>query len=368
MGFKSNQRPLWKDIVGNPEGNSIGSPGDLRYSTDTGTLWIKAFGRQTKTGWMALSIGGGGGGGAIEVQGDGVTITDEATILNFTGDAVVTLTAPGEVNVDIPQDWQVMYDVDFRDAHTALGNVDLNSPGASFTYEGIPWTTPAVANGFPVDQVTSTSWGLTSAGLAVLEPDDSRMNATNSSAPSVVASLADIAQNSRTPFDGDPSRKYRAEVYVSAQSGITVNGEGSGVAIAMNATVWGAAVNMEVCLLGRTNNNSGEPFWFSAQGIPANVFEREDLVGDGQNVTIVVADASGLRVRAGWANIFDGTDWSAPGFNDKFIASGCDGVLDTDEDTVGDAIDSYNFHVAHTSPTAVSAYQATIQRFRLLRT
>jgi hypothetical protein len=78
--FKSNQRPLWKEIVGNPEGHSIGSPGDLRYSTDTDTLWIKAFGRQNTTGWREVTL-------------DGETIGSSVGA-NLTTDFSTTVTAP----------------------------------------------------------------------------------------------------------------------------------------------------------------------------------------------------------------------------------------------------------------------------------
>jgi len=368
--FKSNQRPLWREIVGNPEGHALGSPGDLRYSTDTQTLWIKAFGRQSTTGWRPLGVGGGGGGStAVEIQNEGVIITSAASILNFTGGSEVSVGgSPGEVDIDAPDDWDVVYDVDFRDAHAALGDVDLNSPGNTFTYEDIPWVTPSVAGGFPVDQVASVSWALTSAGLSVDTPNNSRLNSTNNSAPSIIASLADIAQNSRTPFDGDPTRKYRAEVYVSSIAGITNNGEGSGIAIGMQDTPWAANASMSICVIGRQNGVGDDvPWMHSNSGNPVIFYDRADLSGDGINVAILVVDAANIRGYGAFANIFAGTDWAEPGTGDRFLAGGMSQVFDTDEDVIGDAIETYNFHIAHDSETIGGSYEATIQRFRLLR-
>jgi hypothetical protein len=49
--------------IGSPEGNDIGSPGDLRIQIDEpAQLWIKETGVGTPTGWAVIGSGGGGGG------------------------------------------------------------------------------------------------------------------------------------------------------------------------------------------------------------------------------------------------------------------------------------------------------------------
>ena len=266
--------------------------------------------------------------------------------------------------------WEVVYEVDFRDARTAIGSdVDLDSPGNSFTFEGITWVTPAVVNGFPVDQVSSSTWELDLNGLSVNIPDNSRMISTNTSAPSIIASLADISANTATPFDGDPTRIYRAEVFISSQA-FTVAGpadEGSGIAIGKNNGPAGSNQTLSNSNVGIQGGTTFVPSFESESGAsPAN-FDRSDLAGSQLDVPVIVCAAPGLRYRGGFVTSFDTTAFRLPGITDRFCGAGQDGVLSTDEDTVGDPSLGYNFHIFHNSPTLTSTYRTTIQRFRLLR-
>jgi len=77
MGFKSNQRSQWTEIRGNPEGNRLGTPGDLLYDPTTGTLWLKAFGRGTKTGWRQLATSNAAGDVDLFTDGAEVRISTQ---------------------------------------------------------------------------------------------------------------------------------------------------------------------------------------------------------------------------------------------------------------------------------------------------
>lgn len=127
--------------------------------------------------------------------------------------------------------WAVAYEVDWRDVFTALGSVDLNSPGNTLTFDGITWTTPAVADGNPVDQEACTTWELDASGLHCVDIDNSRMDALNNGAPHLYATLPAIAANTATPFEADPSRSYLWQCFVSSLTLQGIEDEGCGVAM-----------------------------------------------------------------------------------------------------------------------------------------
>jgi len=53
--MKSKLRSQWAEILGDPNGNEIGAPTDMRYATDTGILWVKSRGMGTNIGWVPIS-------------------------------------------------------------------------------------------------------------------------------------------------------------------------------------------------------------------------------------------------------------------------------------------------------------------------
>lgn len=57
--------------VGSPEGVAIGWPGATYVDTDGETLWFKASGDGTTTGWVEVTGGGGGSGELTTLEGTG---------------------------------------------------------------------------------------------------------------------------------------------------------------------------------------------------------------------------------------------------------------------------------------------------------
>lgn len=125
--------------------------------------------------------------------------------------------------------FQTVYDLDFRDAHASLGTVNLNSPGASFTYDGITWRTPdSGVDGFAVNQAAMTSWELDSAGLTVdTGGANTSMFVNNIDCPLIYASLSDIA--SAAGFELDPYADWLIEARIPVQlfDGVTTARQGS---------------------------------------------------------------------------------------------------------------------------------------------
>lgn len=124
--------------------------------------------------------------------------------------------------------WTEAYRLDFRDVFTSQGTVDLNSAGASVTIDGVTWRTPAVAT-TGVDMATAnTSFGIDATGLRVVDPNSGQIRAGSTTGQIIYASLHDIAQNTRTPFDADVTREWLFQAYVSSTNA-DENHEGSGV-------------------------------------------------------------------------------------------------------------------------------------------
>lgn len=126
--------------------------------------------------------------------------------------------------------WTHAYTLDFRAAHASLGDTDLNSAGASFTYQNVTWQTPSIANTGTNMNVASTTFGLTAAGLRVTGQGGGSIAATGPSFTHIFANLADIAANDASPFDGDPTRMWLLQCYVSATTAAGA-GDESGVGL-----------------------------------------------------------------------------------------------------------------------------------------
>lgn len=114
--------------------------------------------------------------------------------------------------------WTEVYAIDFRDVFAALGAVNLNAAGSTFTYQGVQWETPSVARNGDAMQAAATSFGITANGLEVVGSTNSRIQPGTLTAQVIFAALEAIAANTETPFDADPSREYMLQAYVSAQN------------------------------------------------------------------------------------------------------------------------------------------------------
>jgi hypothetical protein len=100
MSFKSNQRVIWNLVGGDPNGNRVGSPGDLLWDETAEILWVKAYGRQTNLGWRAMSLSSAGVTALAETIAVATLLTDGAggfTTLRTTGFSSVVLVAPRDV-------------------------------------------------------------------------------------------------------------------------------------------------------------------------------------------------------------------------------------------------------------------------------
>ena len=124
--------------------------------------------------------------------------------------------------------WEEVYRIDFRDVFADQGAVDLNSPGASVTIDGVLWRTPAVGT-TGIDMATAnTSFGIDATGLRVVNPNTSQIRAGATTGQVIFAALHAIAQNTRTPFAADVTREWMVQAYVSSTNA-DGNHEGSGV-------------------------------------------------------------------------------------------------------------------------------------------
>ncbi len=258
--------------------------------------------------------------------------------------------------------YQVAYEVDWRDAFSALGNVDLDSPGASFTYDGVTWRTPSVAGGNPVDQVSSARWALEAGGLRCIEPNFSTMTATNNSAPHVYATLTDLANNDSSPFEPDPTRSYVFQVYVSAISLTPANNEGAFVVLYKND--FGVSIGnatIALCVQGtRTGGSLGNYARAGAGSLPSSQ-DRLDIAVDVPSIHWTSPQRI-MFYAAPWNNVDD--EWPLNS-SLRFIA-GFRALGEMQNDVV---CDPPEFRVAcgHTSQTLSSSYDGTIQRIRILQ-
>lgn len=125
--------------------------------------------------------------------------------------AIELLSGAPPVGGEVVAEYETVVDIDWRQEFVRQGAVDLNSNSATLVDEmGATWTTPASqANG-------STSWGLTANGLEVVDCINAGNIPTSSPhTPELSVSLFDLA--AAWGFDGDPTRGYIFETYVSLQ-------------------------------------------------------------------------------------------------------------------------------------------------------
>ncbi len=258
--------------------------------------------------------------------------------------------------------WNVVYEVDWRDVFTSLGAVDLNSPGNTLTFDGVTWTTPAVVDGNPVDQVASTTWALEAGGLRAVSPNNSRMLATNNSAPHIYATLAALGANTATPFAADTTRKFMFQVYVSALTVIASNASGAGVAV--YKTDLGAALgnaNIAASYLGHFNSNPNNIFQAGVGGAPGANSRPDEAPQDIPTVHYV---KSGMRFD-GYCGDLVADDW--PDNEDLHYIGSYRDTTDLENDVIGDNVRMRVALYHNAAALSPNAYDGTIQRFRILQ-
>ena len=99
---------------------------------------------------------------------------------------------------------------------TDLGSVNLNAPDSSVVIDGVTWRTFGAATTGLDMAVAAGSFGLDAAGLTVVNATNSRCNAGSMTANFLYTSLADLAQNTVTPFAANPHANYIWQAHVSA--------------------------------------------------------------------------------------------------------------------------------------------------------
>lgn len=264
--------------------------------------------------------------------------------------------------------WATVYEVDWRDAFTSLGAVDLNSVGSSFTFDSIEWKTPSLARGNPVNQVASISWGLVAGGLRCDSPDNSRFVTTNNSAPHIWALLTEIAANDVSPFEPDATKPYLIQGFWSSlvsETGFDLSG--AHVAIyKVTGDPAGVGPNFCACGAGRQLGVINVNFGTAGVGSAPPRDIRNDLTPP---LNTLCVHYRGANRDAAYAAAFDTSGDGA------FPANGalrfCGAHKDTTEFAPDLVMDPQFFRVAPAVNNAVgfspNAYDCTFERFRLLQ-
>ncbi len=260
--------------------------------------------------------------------------------------------------------WSTVYEVDFRDTFASLGAVDLNSAGASFTFEGIEWVTPNVANsGFDMN-TTSTTFAIAAAGLVVTGQGGGSIVANALQMTCIFANLAEMAGNSATPFDGDPTRNYLLQCFVSASTADT-NGEEAGVGIykVPNLPQAGGGFATTFNTFGFNGSDADVPSCTAGStGSPSRLI-RDDLLGsagvDFDAPTIHYA-ASGKLINVYAGSFSDLGDWPA---EDTLRSVGSFAPTAQFSNQVGDPISAWRFTLGMAGGGVGTDF--TIQRARL---
>ncbi len=261
--------------------------------------------------------------------------------------------------------WRVVYEVDWRDAFTSLGAVDLDSVGSSFTFQGITWKTPSVARGNPFDQEPSTTWALEAGGLHCVSPDNTRFTTTNNNAPHIFAFLDEVAANTATPFSADPTRQYLLQGFLSDFTNEPVVNSGAYVAVyKVTNTPTGVAANFCASAVGERGGVPPVNFGMAGPGVAPDGYSRLDL-GNGADVPVLsvhyIANRCGTYASAFGAGAF------LPNSSLRFEAAQKD-ITEFAPDVV---MDPEFFRLApvvnNASNNSPNAYDATFQRMRLLQ-
>jgi len=204
------------------------------------------------------------------------------------------------------------YTIDWREVFATLGAVDLNSPGASVTFEGVTWQTPSVANS-GINQVASGgTWALTANGLEMTTGVFGSVSSAGPSFPHIFANLADIAV--AAPWEGDPTRKYIIQAFVSSTNAAALNEESGCGLYSVAGMPTGTGDGFMFVSLGFFNATANTP---SATGdinpgAPGR-FNRSDLGGSPPAILMdapTLAYAGSGNTMDGYAASFDDTgDW-----------------------------------------------------------
>lgn len=274
--------------------------------------------------------------------------------------------------------WREVYRVDFRDVFTSLGAVDLNTPGATVVIDGVTWQTSSVAvNGS--DMATSVSFGITANGLEVVGAGNGRANPGVVTAQAIWASLFDLANNTSTPFDADPTQEYLIQAYVSAGNA-DANHEMSGVFAfredaldpvsnnlpgdpALYRTFYGFINSVGPDALEGTGGTSTSPSRITYRPADFNTPVGGDY--DTPNVPTLHYKYAGHFQHGGapWDTVED----DFPGQSDLQFFSVSRDATDVENDVVAHPRFGFFCGVGHVCENSSDNYNAVIQQYRILQ-
>jgi hypothetical protein len=265
-----------------------------------------------------------------------------------------------------PVTYQCVYIVDWRDAFAQLGPVDLNTPGATLTYQGVTWTTPNVANS-GVDQISATtSWGLTANGLEIVGVNGSNVAGNNPTFPHIFANLAAIGANTSTPFDADPTLRYRLQAFVPDGNG-NVNFEESGIGLYKPNGVPAGGYSSTFVTHGFNAGVAGIPSASAGNTSSPARLSRPDLVPAGTvsyRIPTILYASSGKTIDCYSAPYDSAAPFAWPSNAELRFIGGYAEPTELDNDTPGDPFQGWRVCLGHAGGVA-SGYNATIQRLRI---
>lgn len=265
-----------------------------------------------------------------------------------------------------PVTYQCVYIVDWREAFADLGAVDLNSAGATLTYQGVTWTTPTIANSGANQINATTSWGLTANGLEIVGVNGGDLAGDAQSFPHIFAELAAIAANTATPFEADPTLRYRIQAYVSAGNG-NANTEESGVGLYKQNAVPAGGFSATFVTYGFNGAVADIPSAVAGNtGSPARL-SRTDLVPAGNvsyRVPTILYASSGKTIDCYSAPVDTSAPFEWPSNAELRFIGGYAENTEFDNDTPGDPFEGWRVCLGHSGGGA-SGYNATIERMRI---
>ena len=316
--------------VGDPNGVRDGVEGDWAYRVDGSDALYRKEGTGN-TGWVAV-IGGSvsGGGGWTEVWAR-----------------------------DLRQD----------------ADADLNTAGSSVVIDGVTWRTPAAAVTGSNMVAADTGFDiLNGTGLVVENANNARANPGTLTGNFLYASLYDLAQNSSTPFDPDPTREYLWQAYVSSSNNDGTNTELSGVIMfrpgsldsasnglpgddALYRCLYGTLAGAGGDLLEGTGGTSGSP--------TRNVYRNADLTAPAASAP----DVPMIHYKGPQSFQFGGGVWSSgwPDQSDLSFFNTARDPTDIENDIVLHPRYGFFLGFGHVAENTNQDYNATIQQVRLLQ-
>ena len=271
--------------------------------------------------------------------------------------------------------WREVYSVDFR----TLPVTDLNAAGNTITIDGVTWRTPSVAQNNDDMVVASGSFGITANGLEVVNASNGRFSPGQVTGQSIYTSLYDLARNTSTPFDADPTSEYLIQAYVSAENA-DENSESSGVFIFR-----------ENALAGMSNGLPGDQALYrSLYGFINGVGPQalEGTGGTGVSPSRLTYRPAGLTAPVGGdydapnvptlhykyaghfqhgGGVWDSGNDAFPDNDDLQFFSVSRDSTDVENDIPAHPRFGFFIGVGHVSENSNNNYSAVIQRFRVLQ-